>query len=378
MSQQPDLRQRTYGQWWDTTEEMVQVRIEAVRKVGIAALERAGATPDDARYLLEVSLDKAIQGDHARGLSRFPGMARAALRGQIDLRAKLQVLRETPATALVDGGPKAAAALVNRHGMALAIEKARQFGIGWVSARAAGGILTPMVQQAVEAGMVGMVMVTSFPTVAPTGGCRPLLGNGPIAFGIPAGKHDPVILDMSMTTSSASGVFQAARQGQRVPEGALLDERGNPTTDAREFPTLDALRTGGMVARGSLTPIGGSHKAYAMLFVIGLLSTVLADAGQPWELLMDRPSRGRDGTLLMALDPAAFAPLDQFKRRVDEYIDGVKASPKRPGVTEILYPGEGSQRLKRQRKQAGVIGIPASHYHGLAELAKEIGMAGDL
>jgi LDH2 family malate/lactate/ureidoglycolate dehydrogenase len=79
---------------------------------------------------------------------------------------------------------------------------------------------------------------------------------------------------------------------------------------------------------------------------------------------------------MLALDPAGFAPMDVFRRRVDEFIDGVKASPKRPGVTEILYPGEGSQRLKRQRKQAGIIAIPASQYHGMSELAKEIGMAG--
>ncbi len=378
MPSDSNLRQRTYGQWWDSTEEFAQVRIDAVRRVALAALEQAGATPNDAAFILDVSLDKAVQGDHARGLGRLPAMVRSAKRGDLDLRPAIQVLRETPGTALIDGGPKASGLLVCRRGMDLAIGKARTNGIGWVSARATGGILTPHAVQAVEAGMVGMVMVTSFPMVAPTGGYQPLLGNGPIAFGIPAGKRDPVILDMSMTTSSASGVFQAARQGQRVPEGCLLDERGNPTTDAREFPTPEALRTGGMAARGSLTPLGNSHKAYAMIFVTSLLSTVLAEAGQPWELVRGQAGRSRDGTLLMALNPSPLVPLDRFKRRVDEFIDGVKAAPRRPGVQEILYPGEGSQRLKRQRKATGVIAIPASHYHGLVELAKEIGMPGAL
>lgn len=379
MSDTTDLRERTYGQWWDFNEEMVEVRLDAVRRVCLTALQQAGATPDDAAFILDVNLDKAIQGDHARGLGRLPGMVRSAQRGEIDLRPTVRIVRETPATALVDGGPKAQGFLVCRFAMDLAIRKARQNGIGWVSARASGAILTPFMNQAAQAGMVGMAMVQSFPAVAPMGGYQPLLGNAPIAFGIPAGRHDPVILDMSLTTSSASGVFLAARQGQRVPEGALLDERGNPTTDAREFPTPEALKTGAMVARGSLTPLGNSHKAYALIFVVGLLTAVLADASPPWDLVWGQAKPdARYGTLLMALDPAAFLPADEFRRRVDGFIERVKSAPKRPGAKEILYPGEGSQRLKRQRKQAGRISIPASHYQGLMELAKEVGMEGAL
>ncbi|MEE9286310.1 MAG: Ldh family oxidoreductase [Dehalococcoidia bacterium] len=379
MPEKPDLRQRTYGQWWDSTEEFVTVSLKAVRRVCLAGLEQGGATPEDAAHILDVNLDKAIQGDHARGLGRLPGMVRAAQRGDIDLHPTVQVVRETPATALVDGGPKALAALVCRSGMDLAIQKARQHGIGWVSARASGGILTPYVNQAVDAGMVGMVMVQSFPTVAPTGGREPLLGNGPLAFGIPAGEHDPVIVDMSMTQSSASGVFQAAAQGQQVPEGYVLDERGEPTTDAAAFVDAEAMRRGAMVARGTLAPLGGSHKAYAMIFVISLLSAVLADTSPSWELSTapSGPDR-RWGTLLMALDPSAFLEAREFRQRVDAYIDRVKASARKPGVEEILYPGEGSQRLKRQRKAAGQFAIPASHYHGLVGLAKDLGMEGAL
>ena len=379
MSESPDLRQRTSGQWWDSTEEFVTVSLEAVRHICLAGLQQGGATPEDAAYILDVNLDKAIQGDHARGLGRLPGTVRAAKRGDIDLHPNVEVVRETPATALVDGGPRALPTLVCRSAMDLAVEKAGRNGIGWVSARASGGILTPYVNQAIAAGMIGMVMVQSFPTVAPTGGREPLLGNGPIAFGIPAGRHDPVVVDMSMTQSSASGVFQAAGQGQQAPEGAVLDEQGEPTTDAAAFVDAAAMQRGMMVAKGTLAPLGGSHKAYAMIFVISLLSAVLADASPPWELSYGQSgAESRYGTLLMALDPAAFLPAEEFLGRVDAYIERVKSSPTKAGVTEIMYPGEGSQRLKRQRKAAGRFALPASHYHGLVELAKEVGMAGAL
>ena len=50
-------------------------------------------------------------------------------------------------------------------------------------------------------------------------------------------------------------------------------------------------------------------------------------------------------------------------------------SPRRAGVEEILYPGEKSQRLKREREQANMIAIPESHYQGLCTVADEFGLA---
>ena len=367
---------RTYGQWWDTTEEMVTVSVAGVRRVGVAGLQAGGATPDDAAFLLGTFLDKALQGDHTRGLGRLPGMVRSAQQGGVDLHPQIEVLRENTSTALVTAGPRAMDALICRFGMDLAIQKARAHGVGWVSAQASGGILSAFVKQAVAEEMVGMVMTQSFASVAPLGGTTPLLGNAPIAFGVPAGEHDPVILDMSVTESSASGVFQAAMQGQQIPEGMLQDEHGQPTTDAREFVKLDWMQRGVMVPRGSLLPLGKGHKGYAMVLIVGLLAYLLTDTSPPWDLAPDLPQPGRYGTLLVAIDPASFAPAAEVQARVDRFIDHVKAAPKKPGVTEIGYPGERSQQLQREGEEKDRIAIPASHYHGLAELAKELGIAG--
>jgi LDH2 family malate/lactate/ureidoglycolate dehydrogenase len=261
--------------------------------------------------------------------------------------------------------------------MNLAVEKARTCGVALVAARASGEILTPYVRQAVAAGMVGMAMVQSVPTVAPLGGHGPLLGNAPIAIGVPSGSHDPVILDMSFTQSSSSGVLLAAEQGQPVPDGVLLDEHGKPSTNSLDYPDHELMATfGGIHARGTLAPLGGGHKGYAMIFVIGLLTSLLADASPPWELYYHLPERGTYGTLLMAVDLDAFRA-DGMKGAlvaVDDFIDTVKASPRNEGIDDILYPGERSQALKRKRRQAGVIAIPKSHFEGMVQLAGDIGI----
>jgi L-2-hydroxycarboxylate dehydrogenase (NAD+) len=375
---------RTYGQWWDSTEPMVRVPIAELQRVGQAALEAVGASPADAEFLVGSPLDKSIQGDHARGVGHVPTLVALVRAGAVDVAPTIEVVRERSATAVVDGGPRAHAQLVCRFGMDLAIAKAREHGVGWVGARAWGQVLGVHVQQAVKAGMVGMSMVQTFPSVAPLGGYQPLLGNGPLAFGVPASGRDPVILDMSTTESSLSGVFLAARQGQHVPPGVLLDEHGQPTTDAAAFPDLEqmarlsegprAATPTPLAVKGTLLPMGGGHKGYALVFMVGLLSLLLTDTSPPWDLDYDRPDEWRYGTVLVAVDPAAFDPSGGVGEKVDAFIDRVTASPRVEGVEEILYPGQRSQAIKRERRQAGRIEIPVSHLEAMRQLAVETGV----
>jgi LDH2 family malate/lactate/ureidoglycolate dehydrogenase len=369
-----DLTERTGGQWWQTDEPFVTVTLPSLRRLGIAAYEKAGASPEDAAFLLGMNVDKALQGDHARGVDRLPDLVNAALNGHQDLRAEIKVLKERPGFALVDGGPKASGRLVCKRAMEIAVAKARQTGIAFTGAQAQGQLLTPLAQIAVDAGMIGIVFNQSFPTVAPFGGAGPLLGNQPLAIAVPAGRHDPILLDMAMTQTSAAGMFLAAKQKQTVAPGLLLDEDGEPTTDATDFPTEQTWPGLGPGARGSLTPLGNNHKGYAMIFMLSLLSAVLTDTSPPWELFYHLKKRGRYGTVHIAIDPASLMPLDQFKARVDEYIDTVKVAPKAKGTREILYPGEKSQRLRRQREQAGILALPASHAGALDAMATGLGL----
>lgn len=372
-----DARTRTFGQWWDSDEPFVRASIEEITRIGRAAYESVGAKADDAAFLLDTNLDKAIQGDHARGLGKLPGLIAAARAGQLDVDPTIEILRERAATALVDGGPRASGRLVCRFAMDVAIDKAREHGVGWVGARSSGEILTPFVSQAVEAGMVALVMVQSFPSVAPFGGHQPLLGNGPIAFGVPTRDRDPVILDMSTTQSSASGVLMAAEQGEQIAPGLLLDSEGQPTTDARDFPDQELMEKlgGGFAVRGTLMPLGGNHKGAGLVFIVGLLSHLLTDTSPPWELFYDLPVRGRYGTVLVAIDPQAFDPSGEAPAKVDAFIDRVVGAPRKPGTDSILYPGQRSQQLKRERRTAGSFELPESHFDGVRVLARELGLA---
>jgi LDH2 family malate/lactate/ureidoglycolate dehydrogenase len=145
------------------------------------------------------------------------------------------------------------------------------------------------------------------------------------------------------------------------------------------FPAPGHLTHDSQKSRGTLLPVGNSHKTYGLIFIVSLLTAVLADSNAPWDvgsIVSGRPADASEhyGSTYMAIDPSAFLPLDEFHRRVDAFIDGLRASPTREGVNEILYPGEQSQRLKRERIQEGSFLLPASHHQLLTDLAKEVGL----
>jgi LDH2 family malate/lactate/ureidoglycolate dehydrogenase len=218
-------------------------------------------------------------------------------------------------------------------------------------------------------------MTQTGPCVAPIGGYTAMLGNGPFAVGVPAGRHDPVVLDMSFTQTSASGVLLAAEQGEAIPPGVLLDSRGQPSTDPHDFRAVDRAKSP-TEARGdgTLTPLGNSHKGYAMLFLIGLLSSVLSDTAPPWDLAAGSRDSTTAGSLMIAIDPHAFGAADPIGA-VDAFIDTVIGAPRRAGVDEILYPGLGSQRLRRERRARGTVDVPTPQLDALVQLAAELNLA---
>ena len=60
------------------------------------------------------------------------------------------------------------------------------------------------------------------------------------------------------------------------------------------------------------------------------------------------------GHFFCLMDVAAFMDPDQLRQRVDRMIDGVKACRRRPGVDEILIPGELEHRRALDNRRRGI------------------------
>ena len=103
--------------------------------------------------------------------------------------------------------------------------------------------------------------------------------------------------------------------------------------------------------------------------MIELLGGGLSGAGFP--LLPGY--RWDQGTVLLAIDIAAFQPVAEFKAQAAAFVTQLKATPCAPGIEEILLPGESEWRTKAIRERDG-IPLPEVTWGRIKEAANRVGV----
>ena len=201
-----------------------------------------------------------------------------------------------------------------------------------------------------EHGMIGLYFaVGNANHLPPWGGLEMLLSTNPIAVAVPAGDEPPIVLDMATTVAAYGKVKAKAAKGESMPEGWMIDRTGKPLTDPKR------------AAEGFLLPIGG-YKGYGLALVVGLLAGTLNGAAMGKDVIdfnADTSSATNTGQAIMAIDPAAFGELDEFKRSVDALVRDLRASERMPGVDRIWLPGEQSHERRIAYVRDGIPLAPA-------------------
>jgi LDH2 family malate/lactate/ureidoglycolate dehydrogenase len=345
--------------------QTITIPVDTLRDFLTRIFEAAGCDPDNARLNAIGVVEADLHGHHIQGTDHIYSTVRELRAGHLNGRAKPKIMRETTATARVDGdgGTGHATGLFATE---LAMRKAREAGIGAVGLVGGGDIfmLGYYAEKIAGDGLVGMVFTNTHPVrVHPAGGLDRLLGTNPIAFGFPVAGHDPIVIDFATSTSAIGHVRIASYSGTPIPPDIAIDRDGNPTTDANA--ALD----------GALTPLGG-HKGFALGLAVGLLSGPVIGAVIGAELsqaLAEGQGERRRGHLFIALDPAAFGDEALSAERTAAYVNLLKSSRKAPGVAEIRMPGERGHRLKRKAYQNGIT-LLASIWSNTLKIAADLGV----
>ena len=79
------------------------------------------------------------------------------------------------------------------------------------------------------------------------------------------------------------------------------------------------------------------------------------------------------GQMYMAIDISAFQDPAEFKAKVDQYIRGMKDTPKAPGAGEIFLPGEQSWLRLERAKTEGVC-LPEAVFAELIQEGDHLGI----
>ena len=310
------------------------------------ALVATGIPPEDARQVAALMAEADARGGDAHGVFRLPQYVKQIQSGAVNPRPNIQVVSSQAGTALVDGD-NAVGHLVMKRATELAIEKARQCGVGWVGTRrsnhAGPAQLYPRMVAAQD--MIGLYFcVGNTNLVPPWGGTEVLLSTNPIAIAVPASRHPTISLDMATTNTAFGKIRLKAQRGEPMPEGWMIDRLGKPLTDPKR------------ASEGFLLPIGGP-KGYGLALMIGLLAGTLNGAAFGRDVVdytVDSKTPSNTGQSIVAVNIAAFADVQAFKEQVDAVWDVMKSSPTLPGVDEVRLPGERSAQIYRERINHGV------------------------
>ncbi len=201
------------------------------------ALVACGVPDADAAVAAKQMIEADLTGFDAHGIFRLAPYCKTLKTGRVKAKADIKVLQRSPATALVDGDD-GIGHLVMTYAANLAMELARQSGVGWVGVRnsnhaGAAGIYAEM---CAAQGMVGIyAAVSTVNHMGPWGGAEPMIGTNPIAIGIPAGKEAPVVLDIATSVSSFGTIRQHMVTGKPLEEGWVVHSKtGEPILDPKK------------------------------------------------------------------------------------------------------------------------------------------------
>ena len=310
------------------------------------AMRAVGMPGTDAAEVGRLMVAADLAGFDGHGIFRLDAYLARIRAGGLNLTPEIAVAAESPATAVVDGDD-GMGHLVVAYATRLAIDKARQAGIGWVGTRNSNhaGAASVYAAMAADEGMIGLYgAVGSGNNLPPWGGLDPKLATNPIAVAIPSADGAPVVLDFATTVASMGKIRTAAQRGEQMPEGWMVDRGGAPLTDPNR------------AGDGLLLPIGG-YKGYALGLAIGLLAGTLNGAAMG-DAVVDMNGRPGDmtntGQFICAIDPSVFGDAAAIASRVADIAREMRAAEVIPGFEAVRVPGDGRADRMADRRANGV------------------------
>ena len=323
-----------------------RIPTSAVTSLIVDAMGKAGVSKDDAGKIAGLMLEADLIGADAHGVFRLMQYVQRLKLGSTNPRPNITINRTAPATALVDGD-NGMGHLVVARAAETAIELARECGVAWVGCRMSGHAGAAGVYAALplKADMVGLYSAVANANHMPlAGGAEPVLGTNPLAIAIPAGKEAPVVLDIATSIVSYGTIKNHRLQNKPLQDDWMID----PATGEA---VIDPHKS----AEALLLPMAG-YKGAGLALTLGLLAGTLNGAlfGRDCVDFNAEPDKiTNTGQFVVALDPARFQPLDQFKAEVDRHIRKLRNTKALPGQN-VRLPGEQRAQRRADRQHNGL------------------------
>ncbi|MBD3183890.1 Ldh family oxidoreductase [Candidatus Poribacteria bacterium] len=345
---------------------MPNFHAEQLKKVGAKIFESAGVQSQEARIVANSLVNSNLAGHDSHGIIRIPQYIALIKKGDIVPEAEITIVKDNPSTAVLDGN-WGFGQVMAREAMKKAINKAKNNSLAAISMSRSNhvGRLGEYPAMAAEENMIGMIAVNNHGAaqcMSAWGGISRRLSPNPVSIGLPSGENSDVLLDITTAVVAEGKVRVKRNRGEELPEGCIIDSEGKPSTNPNDFYGPPP---------GAILPFGGivGHKGYGLGFILDILAGALSGAGCS---RADAPRFG-NAVFINVINIESFISINEFKAHVDGLIDYVKSSPKRPDVSEILFPGEIEEKERIKRLESGIY-IEDETWGQIIDIAKESGL----
>jgi LDH2 family malate/lactate/ureidoglycolate dehydrogenase len=341
------------------TPDIVYLPVEVVERFMVDVFTGLGVADEDARICADVLITSDLRGIESHGVGRLKYYYDRIVAGIQFPEAQMEVVKETPTTALVDGHHGMGHPTAHRS-MQLAIDKARAYGLGAVTVRNGThfGIAGYYALMAADAGMMGYAFTNARPSIAPTFSTEPMLGTNPIAFAAPSDLPYPFCFDAATSIAQRGKIEVADRAEKPVPVGWVIDAEGGPMTDPSQI-LVDLTR-----AQAAFLPLGGAgetlagYKGYGLATMVEILSASLCGGMFMKDLLGFAEDGSRRphmlGHFFLAIDIEHFIPLEDSRRITGDILRTLQNARTAPGQDRIYVAGEKEYERERRIRERGV------------------------
>ena len=339
--------------------ETTYLPISVIENFMVDVFQGLGVPRDEARICADVLITSDLRGIESHGVGRLKYYYDRIQAGVHLTKTEMEVVKETETTALVDGHHGMGHVIAYRS-MRMAMDKARQYGLGAVTVRNGThfGIAGYYPLMAAKEGMMGFTVTNARPAVAPTFSTEPMLGTNPIAFAAPSDMGYPFCFDGATPITQRGKIEVAARAEKPVPAGWVIDAQGNPMTDPVKI--LEDFGT----ATAALLPLGGAgeelagYKGYGLGVMVEILSASLCGGVFMKDLLGFAPDGSRRpymlGHFFLAIDVDHFVPLEVSRSITGQIMRALQDARKEPGQARIYVAGEKEHEQEQIIREQGV------------------------
>jgi L-2-hydroxycarboxylate dehydrogenase (NAD+) len=342
-----------------TSDDIVYVPAEVLQGFVEQVFVALGTPPDDARICAEVLLASDLRGIESHGVGRLKAYYERIRAGVQLVETEMEIVQETETTALVDGHHGMGAVIAHRS-MRLAMDKAREYGLGAVAVRNSThfGVAGYYALMAAREGMMGLALTNARPVIPPTFGAEPMLGTNPIAFAAPSDAGFPFCFDAATSVVSRGKIEVLARAEKPTPEGWVVEGAGAPLTDSSEILRRLATGTAMLLPLGGAGEATGGYKGFDLATVVEILCASLGEGAFMKDLLGFAPDGSRRpymlGHFFLAIDIEHFIPLELSKRITGQIMRDLQNARKAPGQDHIYVAGEKEEERQELVRERGI------------------------